>query len=136
MTNNPPILRNSLLALPVLGAGAAFSGGLTLGMQVIVAGLAAVANLALLQWLTGRATARVASGDDPGLSGMMITLKLMLTLPLFALLMQLLAPLSAVIGFTTVVVGVAVTGLSLALFDSSDPDADLGPGIGHTVMES
>jgi len=121
MTIRPPILRNSLLALPVLVAGAALSGGVVLPSHVALAGISAVANLAVFAWLSGRFIQRVVADGEPGFAGVLVSTKLLITVPLFALLMRFLTPLATVVGFSTVVLGVAITGLSMAFSGTTAP---------------
>lgn len=105
------ILTSSALSVAFVALGAAVPLGIEGAALVAVAGVAAVANLALLAWLTQRATAELADGDAAVWS-LALAGRLMLALPVFAVLTVLLSPLSVALALAAATLGAAAGALA------------------------
>ncbi len=115
---NPRILRDTVLWMPLLALGAALWAGPWFGAEVVFTALLAIANLALYRWLTGTVLTRLAAREEPGLAGVLLATKLFFTAGLLFVLMAVVSVESIAIGLMTPLLGVATTGLRLALMSS------------------
>ena len=112
MTPNHPMLRDAALALP-MGAGLGWlMGGSGLAAECAACALLAVLNVALLRFLTERATASAAEGTGPGWAGSLLSVKMLLTLGGVFFLFQIVHPLAVVTGVAVVLAVLTATGLA------------------------
>lgn len=126
MTTNPPILRNSALALPVAVAlGAAHSGEGALGAGL--ASLLVLGNLWVLSVVGPRLVKSLADGEFPGLWAAALVAKFFLLVGGFVGLVQVLPPIGVAMGFVPLMVGTLATAVQLAQAEAA-AEAAARPG--------
>src|SRR5262245_4678605 len=114
MTNNPPILRNSLLALPVAPL-VGLTSSVTDAVAALLSGLMVVGNLWVLSVLAPRLIRSIARGESPALWMAALLAKFALLVLLWGALLRNLPALGLVMGFLPMLVGTLVTGLQYAI---------------------
>ena len=111
MTMNPtnPTTNALVAMLLALGTGA-LVGGPELGAQSFACAAFAALNIAVYRFLVERTTADLASGGDGGLSGSLLAGKLIATLAVVVVLLQLVQPVALVLGMAWVLGVTALSG--------------------------
>jgi hypothetical protein len=103
-----------------------FVGGESLAKGVSVCGIAVIANMAILNWLTRGYISSIVSTGRGGLAALGMTLKLWLSMSVFWYLMTVYGPLSVFLSWISVVLGVASRGIWLYVRLSTGVDVE-GP---------
>jgi hypothetical protein len=108
------ILRDSALAIPLLiPLGYWLEGGLG-ALAVVLSGLVAIGNLALLAWLVHRLVQSATHGGGGGVV-LLVMGKLVIVLGAYAVLLALFPPIGVALGLGAAVLGLSVRGTIEAL---------------------
>jgi hypothetical protein len=119
-TTNPPILRNSALALPAAVALAALWGG-DHAVAAAISGLLTLANLWVLTVVGPRLVTAIAREELSALWAAALVAKFILLTGALIGLLRILPPLGLALGFVPLVLGTLVTALQLAALEQDDP---------------
>lgn len=102
MSKIPTIVRSTALVLPVVFAIGMWIGGLHMAMSSLLAGLFCLVNLKILGWISTNFLSELGAGRDPGLWGLALSTKWLLTVPAFGFLMVYTSPVAVGIGLSVV----------------------------------
>ena len=123
MMNPPPVLIDTVLALPwMIGIGVLI-GGPNLGLGVAVSGTIVVLNMAILQRLVNGYISSLAGHGNGGFAAFAIMFKFWLSIMVFLGLMNWVGPLAVGLSWISVGLGVAGRGIWLYVGQSKGADA-------------
>lgn len=118
MTNDPPILRNSLIATPIT-VGLASSFGVDHAVAAGVSSALVLVNFWVLSVLGPPIVRALARGESPALWVAALLAKFALFFGAYYLLFQILPPFGLGLGFVSLLIGTLLTGIQLARQDAS-----------------
>lgn len=130
MTNNPPILQNSALVVP-LAVGAGLFWGTDTALTALLSSIVALSNLWVLSILGPRLVMAIAR-EEQGMAvlcGAGITAKFLFVAAAYVWMAKTLPPVGVALGFLPMLGGTLITAVILA---KADLDADLHTGHGPT----
>jgi hypothetical protein len=117
MTQTDTIPRDTALGAPLAFVLGAVLGGFTLGLQTLFCAVLAALNLRLYRWMAERTVASaVEDGAGGGIVAMLMSFKVVITLCLTVLLLQVISPVALVLGIATVLGIAALSGTVQALW--------------------
>jgi hypothetical protein len=129
-TTDPPILRNSALAAPLVVVAVALVLGPMEAVGTAVGSAAMIGNLWLLSLLAPRFVASMAdessSGASPAFWAVALLAKFVLLIGLFVGLFEVLPAFGVALGFVPLMVGALGTGIHLALTERDTGTAEEG----------
>jgi len=129
-TQDPPILRNSALATPVVVLAVALVRGPWEAVGTLVGSAVVLGNLWVLSILGPRLISALANERDPTVWMASLLAKFVLLIGLFLLLFKVLPAFGLMLGFVSLMLGTLATGLELAIREQAGESAGDGDPAG------
>jgi hypothetical protein len=118
--NDPPILRNSALAAPLVVLGVALTLGAGDAVGAAIGSAVVLVNLWVLSVLGPRLVKALARDESTVLWMVALAAKFVLLIGTFFVLLRTVSPFGLMLGFVPLMVGALGTGMQLALQESAE----------------